>query len=136
LKRWEKRLTHATIDAWIAPYRARKAQKRLYEATTRLLVARGVQALTRIVFALEGRWVPLEHWWEAELRTLEDPQGIGPLMVQALVEGSGEPIERAMSLLEDRLFEEGVPRPSGRNDLFLEIIHPTRVEERAIHGLH
>jgi hypothetical protein len=35
------------------------------------------------------------------------------------------------------LVAEGLPPAGpGRNDLFMEIIHPARAEERAIHGLH
>jgi Domain of unknown function (DUF4037) len=130
-----KRLKHAAIDAWIAIYRVTKTQKRGYDAAARLLVARGVKALSRVVFALEARWVPLDHWWQAELGTLADPEGIGPLLVEALMTSSPEPLSKALAQLEDRLFADGVPRPAGRHDLFMEIIHPTRAEERAIHGM-
>ena len=130
-----KRLKHATIDAWIAIYRVTKTQKRGFEAGARLLVARGVRAMSRVVFALDGRWVPLDHWWEAELRTLGDPEQVGPLLVEALMSSTAEPLSKALNQLEERLFSEGVPRPAGRRDLFLEIIHPSRAEERAIHGL-
>ena len=92
--------------------------------------------LKPLIFALEWRWVPLDHWWEAELRTLDDPDRVGPLLVEALVESRPEPLQMALARLEDRLYSEGVPRPSGRRDLFLELIHPSRAEERAIHGLH
>jgi hypothetical protein len=130
-----KRLQYATIDAWVAPYRAAKARKRGFQGATRLLVARGVRALTRVVFALEWRWMPLDHWWEVELRTLEDPDEIGPLLIEAMLENTYEPLEKAVARLEERLYTEGVPRPAGRRDLFMELIHPTRAEDMAVHGL-
>lgn len=37
--------------------------------------------------------------------------------------------------LEERLVSEGVPPTDGRYHLFLELIHPTRTDERAVHGL-
>ena len=88
-----KRLLHAGIDAWVAPYRAKKTFQRGFEGAGRLLVARGARALTRIVFALEWRWVPLDHWLEPELRTLEDPAQVGPAIIDALVNGRAEPMD-------------------------------------------
>jgi hypothetical protein len=129
------RLLHATVDTWVAPYRAKKTRDRGFEGAARLLVAQGVQALARIVFALEHRWVPLYHWLEAELATLEDRAGCTPLLIDALVHARAEAIEEALAKLEDPLHEAGVPRPAGRHDLFFELIHPARAAERAIHGL-
>ena len=129
------RLRYATVDAWIARYRADKALRRGQEGAARLLVARGVRGLTRVIFALEGRWVPLDHWWERELQTLEDSAVVGPLLVEALVSGSHVPVGEALDRLEDALFEEGVPRPAGRRDLFLKMVHPSSAEERAVHSL-
>ena len=79
-----KRLVHSSIDAWIPPYRANKCLKRGQTASARLLVTRGARALSRLVFALEWRWVPLDHWLEPELRTLEDKAHVGPLIIEAL----------------------------------------------------
>ena len=130
-----KRLQHATIDAWAAPYRAAKTLKRGADGAGRLLIARGARALTRIIFALEGRWVPLDHWLEAELQTLDDPEKAGPALIDALTSGNPEPLQDALKRLEDRLADEGVARPAARGALFMELIHPARAEERAIHGL-
>lgn len=130
------RLLHATIDAWVAPRRAMKTLKRDADCAGRMLIARGAKALSRVIFALEHRWVPLEHWLEAELRTLEDPQQVGPLLCQAVNTADPGPLEEALSRLEDRLFAEGVPRASNRRALFYELLHASRVEERSIHGLH
>jgi hypothetical protein len=130
-----KRLLHATIDAWIAPYRASKALKRDQQAAAHVLIARGVKALSRVIFALEWRWVPLDHWLEKELQTLEDPDKVAPQLIRALLETDPEALRSALASLEDRLYAEGVPRPAGRNDLFFELIHPSRVEERAIFGM-
>lgn len=130
-----KRLLHATIDAWIPPYRVGKCLKRGQIASAHLLVARGARALARLLFALEWRWVPLDHWLQPELATLEDPAGVGPLLVQALVTNDAKPLVEGLLALQDALQSEGVPDAKGRNNLFMELIHPSRAEERAIHGL-
>ena len=130
-----KRLRHSTIDASIPVYRVGKCLKRGQTASAHLLVVRGARALTRIVFALESRWVPLDHWLEPELRTLQNETGLTPHIVDALVTLDVAHIQTGLSLLEDRLAAEGVPGPTERNDLFMELIHPDNVEERAVHGL-
>jgi predicted nucleotidyltransferase len=129
------RLLHATIDAWIAPRRAAKTLKRGFEGASRLLVARGARAMCRLLFALDWRWVPLDHWLEAELTTLRDPEQVGPLIIQALTTGDPALITEGLDRLEERLAVEGVPRPKDRANLFFELIHPSHTEERAIHGL-
>jgi hypothetical protein len=37
--------------------------------------------------------------------------------------------------LQPRLMEAGVPGPEERLQLFLELIHPSRADERAIHAV-
>jgi len=130
-----RRLAHGTIDAWVAGHRARKTLKRKFNAAATALVGRGVRGLSRIVFALESRWVPLDHWLERELATLDDDSQVTGLMLTALRESSPDPIIEALEKLEDRLFDEGVPRPADRNALFLELIHSSRADERAAHML-
>jgi hypothetical protein len=130
------RLLHATIDAWVAPRRAAKTMRRGAEGAGRLIIVRGAKAMLRVLFALEGRWVPLDHWIEAELRTLDDPTGAGPLVIDALVRADPAPLEAALDGLEDRLADENVPRPAGRLALFYELLHPDRAAERAIQGLY
>lgn len=129
------RLLHATIDAWTAPRRADKTFKRGNQCAGKLLVVRGVRALTRLLFALEWRWVPLDHWLEAELQTLDDPTNVGALLCEAMTSSSIKPLQQALDSLEDRLTDEGVPSADGRYHLFLELIHPTRADEHAVHGL-
>jgi hypothetical protein len=130
-----KRLKHSTIDAWIPPYRAKKCIKRGQMASARLLVSRGARALSRLAFALESRWVPLDHWLEPELKTLKDPAGLGHFIVQALLTGDPIYLENGLAALDSALLAEGIPGPKGRGDLFLELIHPENAVERAIHGL-
>ena len=130
-----KRLLHATIDAWIPPYRVGKCLKRGQVASAHLLVARGARALARLLFALEWRWVPLDHWLQPELATLEDPAWAAPLLVHALETCEARPLQDALAALEEALRAESVPDAKERGDLFLELIHPSRAEERAIHGL-
>jgi predicted nucleotidyltransferase len=130
-----KRLIHSSIDAWIPPYRVNKCLKRGQTASAHLLVARGARALSRLVFALEWRWVPLDHWLEPELRTLKDEAHVGPLIVEALNSGEPQPLADGLNALESTLREAGVPGPTERRDLFMELVHPSRSKERAIHGL-
>ena len=129
------RLLHATLDVGIAARRAEKTLKRSAQASARMLLARSVKALSRILFALEWRWVPLDHWLEAELQTLQDPTQAVPKLLQGLIETEPAPLLSALAGLEELLYAEGVPRPAGRRDLFFELIHPSRASERAIHGL-
>jgi hypothetical protein len=130
------RLLHATVDAWVAGRRAEKTFNRGAEAAARLIIARGAKALSRILFALEWRWIPLDHWLEAELQTLEDTTGAVPLLIDALTSGSAASLKEAVDGLEDRLYAEAVPRPDERIALFLELIHPSRAAERMTHGLY
>ena len=130
------RLLHGTIDAWVAAKRAGKTKGRGMEAAARLLLARGAKALARVLFALEGRWVPLDHWLEPELRTLKDNELAAGGLLEALRTGDPAPLGEALGSLEDRLHAEGVPRPAGRTELFIELIHPSRAEERAVHALN
>jgi hypothetical protein len=130
-----KRLLHATIDTTIAASRAAKTLRRGMEVAGRQLIARGAKALSRILFALEGRWVPMDHWLEAELKTLTDPTGAAPLLLTAVKSGSPAPLLEALQGLEEPLAAEGVPRPAARRALFYELVHASRAEERAMHGL-
>ena len=129
------RLAHATVDAQVAWRRSIKTRERGFEAAVALLVARGAWALARVLFALEGRWVPLDHWLERELATLEDSARAGDKLLEGLRERRPEALGEALGLLEDRLAAEGVPRIADRTALFLELIHPGRLEERARHAL-
>ena len=129
------RLQHGTIEAWTGAHRAVKTFARGFDGAGRMLVARGLRALTRVVFALESRWTPLDHWLERELLTLADPVAAVPDLMQSLATFRPEPLLAALDRLEDGLADEGVARPAGRRELFLELIHASRSGERAIHGL-
>ena len=130
------RLRHGVIDAVTAARRsARTLERGAGEAAVRMNVARSAKALVRVVFALERRWAPLDHWLEAELRTLEDPAGAGPRIVEAVATGRPAPLLAAIDALWPRLEAEGLPPASARLGLFLELIHPGRAAERARHGL-
>ncbi len=130
------RLLHATVDAWAASRRAAKTVKRGHEAAARLVLARGAKALARVMFALEWRWVPLDHWIEAELETLEDRAGARNHLLEAIRTGNPDELAAGLDCLEDRLHAEGVARPDGRIALFLELVHPSRAAERMAHGLY
>ncbi len=130
------RLLYSTINTSIALNRASKTLKRGYAGAGHLIVARGARALTRLLFALEWRWVPLDHWLEPELQTLDDPTEAGPLLIEALKTGNPEPLRTALNNLEEWLVAEDIPRPADRSKLFSEQVHPTHDAERAIHGLY
>ncbi len=130
------RLLHGTIDAGIALRRASKTRGRGMDAAARLLLARAAKAVTRVLFALEWRWVPLDHWLEPELRTLKEGEDAARNLIEALRTGDASPLNDALKSLEDRLHAEGVPRPEGRAELFFQLIHPSRAEERTVHGLN
>ncbi|MCA1633818.1 MAG: DUF4037 domain-containing protein [Acidobacteria bacterium] len=129
-------LLHGTIDAGIAVKRALKTGGRGLEGAARMLLARGAKALARVLFALERRWVPLDHWLEPELKTLKEGEDAARGLLDALRSGDPATLGDALKSLEDRLHAEGVPRPDGRTELFFELIHPSRAEERAVHGLN
>jgi hypothetical protein len=129
------RLSHASVDGSGAARRALKTSRRGLEGSARLGVARAARALLRIAFALESRWVPLDHWIERDLATLPDPERAGPAALQALAEGRPEPVLEALQRLEPRLVDAGVPPAGERLRLFFELVHPTRAAERAVHAL-
>lgn len=129
------RIRHGALDTALAIARARKTRTRGFPAASALLVARGAKALSRVIFALESRWVPLDHWLEPELRTLADPMGVSPLLVEALVGCRYEPLQEALERLQPSLEGEGFPAAS-RAKFFAEMMHPARAAERAIHGLN
>ena len=130
------RLLHGTIDAGISLKRAAKTRGRGMEGAALLLLARGAKALTRVLFALEWRWAPLDHWLEPELRTLKENEEAARKLLESLRTSDPLLLSDALNSLEDRLHAEGVPRPEGRPQLFFELIHPSRAEERAVHGLN
>jgi len=130
------RLLHGTIDAGVTVKRALKTAGRGMEGAARMLLARGAKALTRVLFALERRWVPLDHWLEPELKTLKEGQDAARGLLEALRNGDPAMLGDALKSLEKRLHAEGVPRPDGRIELFFELIHPSRAKERAVHGLN
>lgn len=132
----KERILHGALDAGINARRAEKARSRAQEFAARALIARAALALTRVAFALEGRWAPLDHWLEQELRTLADGAAAAEGIRDALIGAEPAAILRAIATLEPRLAPEGFPtdRP-GRQALFAELIHPRRAAERAVHGL-
>ncbi len=129
------RLLYSTINTSIAVARAKKTFHRDFDAAGRLIVARGAKSLSRIMFALEWRWVPLDHWLEKELQSLKDEAQAGLLLIKSLKSNDPTLLREALDKLEDQLASEGVPRPAGRHDLFFDLIHPTRAEDAAIHGV-
>ena len=129
------RLRHGFVDVYLAAARAEKCLKRGFDAAAPLIVARGAKALSRLIFALEGRWVPLDHWLEPELARLDDREGAVSFLLDALRTSRPEPLREAMARLAERLEQEGLPPRSEFTAFFLETIHQDRAAERLIHGL-
>jgi hypothetical protein len=132
----QARIHHGALDAVLAIARARKTEMRGFRAATSMVVVRGVKALSRVLFALENRWVPLDHWLEPELRSLADELGVGPLLVEALADCRYQPLQEALERLHERLEDEGFPPPHALPQFCSEMMHPSRADERAIHGLN
>lgn len=131
----QARLLHGALDVALAIARARKTELRGLKAASRLLVARGAKALVRVLFALEGRWAPLDHWLEPELASLGDPAGAVPFLLEALLQGQPEALQEALTRLQPLLEAEGCPTASGYGRLQAQLMHPERAAERAVHGL-
>lgn len=130
-----KRLMHGTLDAHMAQHRANKTSQRGgAHFIVKLLVLRSVQALIRVVFALEWRWVPLDHWLEQELADLADPANVTFLLAEALSTGDRHPVVNAIQQLAPLLEKEDVP--GGGLSLGLMLLHPDAAAERRIHGLY
>jgi hypothetical protein len=129
------RLAHGTLDAHIAMTRLEKTQARGFTAAAALLTARGARALARILFALEWRWVPLDHWLEPELMTLENSRNAANELLAALRSRDPRHIGLALDTLDDRLVSEGIPSKESRQRLLFDLLHPARAHERSIHGL-
>lgn len=130
------RLRNAAVDGWVATRRLAKTATRHASLAERLLAARAAHAIGRIVFALEGRWVPLDHWFDAELETLADAAGAVPHLRAGLSGTDPVAFEAAMQALGSALEPWGVPTGiEGRRALFLELVHPSRAEERRVHGI-
>lgn len=132
----QARLLHGAVDVWLAVHRAEKALARGFEVSGRQIIARGAKALARVLFALEHRWVPLDHWLEAELDTLDDPAEAASCLRRALLEASPAALDEGLKRLQPLLAAHDFP-PAGpaRRDLFLTLIHPSRSAERRLHGL-
>jgi hypothetical protein len=129
------RLRHGVLDADFAQRRASKTWRRRGATfVTNLLASRAAEALLRVVFALEWRWVPLEHWLEPELASLADPAGVSHLLAEALATGDRRPVAQAIERLEPVLDFEGVRR-GGDPALRTSLLHPDAAAERRIHGL-
>lgn len=130
------RLRHAALDALIPVRRAAKMRTRGVPLGMRVLAHRAVRALIRIVFALEERWVPLDHWLDRELATLADAAGAVPALREGIETGALEPLEKTLERLGPTLDREGFPSaPAERRRFFFHAVHPSNADERARHGL-
>lgn len=131
----QARILHGALDTVVAIARARKAEKRELPVATAMLLARGAKALTRVLFALERRWAPLDHWLDPELASLADPVGAVPALIDAITGGRWEDLQTALDRLQRQLEAEGCPSAGAYGPFQAQLLHPTRAQERAIHGL-
>jgi uncharacterized protein DUF4037 len=131
------RIRNGVVDGWVATRRLQKTLARGAPIGARLLAARAVRAIARVVFALEGRWVPLDHWFDAELATLTDDAGATPHLRAGLEGTDPGPFEAALNALAPAVEPWGVPSGiEGRRQLFLELVHPACAAERRVHGIN
>ena len=129
-----KRVCYATTSLTIALGKTGKALQRGYAISAMLSLARAAKACSRVLFALEGRWCPPDHWLEKEVSTLKDPAQVGPLLLQAIKKQSLEPLREALQRLE-MTFPDEVPGREQRASLYSTIMHPTAWQDRSIHML-
>ena len=130
----KKRIIYSTVSTTIAIGKACKALQRGCEAAGRMTVARGAKALSRILFALEWRWVPPDHWLEQDAKTLSDPARAVPVLMEALKTGDPLVLRKALEQLEET-FPSDVPGREARASHYVEIVHAGQVGERALHLL-
>jgi hypothetical protein len=128
------RIVYSTLSTTITIGKACKAFQRSDKASGYLTVTRGAKALARLLFALEWRWTPTDHWLEKELKTLKDPAGASSVLVQALFTADPLLLRLAVDQLE-ATFPDEVPDRDERAQLYPEVMHPTRLSERAVHLL-
>jgi hypothetical protein len=91
--------------------------------------------VARLVYGLDWRWVPFDYSLEQELLHLKDATGAARVLVKAIARDSAELLGEALDRLEERLWEEGVPRGPGRFDLLCELLHHSTWREREVQGL-
>jgi hypothetical protein len=133
----QRRLLHAAVDAWLAVDRGKKMCRRGgAEISLRLVMARGAKAVARLIFGLEGRWVPFDYSLEPELQRLPDPTRSAEYLLKAVAGDSPDLLGESLDRLEDRLYAEGVPRRAGRFELFCELVHHSISIERELYGLY
>jgi hypothetical protein len=128
------RIVYSTMSTTITIGKACKAIQRNYQAAGCLTVARGAKALARLLFVLEWRWTPTDHWLEKELETLDDPAHAKPLLLQALLSTDPLLLRKAIEQLE-RTFPDEVPNRVERARLYGQIMHPDQQVKRSIHLL-
>jgi hypothetical protein len=129
-----KRVCYAATSLTIALGKTGKALQRGYEISAMLSLVRATKACSRVLFALERRWCPPDHWLEKEILTLKDAAQTGPLLLQAIKERCPEPLREALLRLE-KTFPDEIPGRGQRASLYSTIMHPAAWQDRSIHML-
>jgi hypothetical protein len=131
----ELRIRHGLLDVILAADRARTCEARGQVVESRLILGRGTRALSRVLFALEWRWVPLDQWLTFGLSTLQDQANCTRLVVDVLEELSWRPLleaeRRLRAVLPDVLPSLGWDRQS----LWSALRGSGAREQRSTHGL-
>ena len=129
------RIRHGLLDVVLAANRARTCEARGQVVESRLILSRGARALSRVLFALEWRWVPLDQWLTFGLSTLHDRADCSQLVADVLQELSWRPLleaeRRLRPVLQELLPSQVWDRPS----LWSVLREPGAREQRYTHGL-
>ncbi|GCE22239.1 hypothetical protein [Dictyobacter kobayashii] len=128
------RIRYAAVSTTVAIGKACKALQRGYKTSSQLVVSRGAIMLARLLFALEWRWKPTDHWLEPELLTLKDPAQASLLLLEAVRSSSPYALREAMNRLENTFLQE-VPNREERAHLYGQIMHFSHASQREIHTL-
>lgn len=131
----EQRIRHGLLDVVIAADRARTCEARRQVVEQRLILIRGARALSRVLFAMEWRWVPLDQWLTFGLSTLHDGAACSRLVVDVLSDLSWRPLALAETRLRVVL-EDLLPAVRwDRTGLRSALRGPGAHQQRAVHGL-
>jgi hypothetical protein len=130
----DARLRHGYVDIQLAIYRGRQCQRDGRALERSVLAMRGAKALARTLFAIEWRWVPLDHWLSTSLLTLLDPSNCVSCLEHTIMQCSIEPLAVASDRL-DSFLPSLLPSHVWSRDNLAQLAKSGGRRERLRHGL-